>query len=103
MRGAANGGEIASEQDHAVCLNRQRPNCIIGTDAGIETDIKMSIRVQTGEIETVGAIDAAERAADQNLAILLGSDRKDRPIHASSRIEARIQSSIGMQPRHAVI
>src|SRR5260221_367127 len=103
MRHAANGGEIASKQDHSICLNRQRPNCIIGTDAGIETGIKMSIRVQAREAGTVRAIDAAERAADQNLAVLLGRYRKDRPVDPSSRIEAGVQSSIGMQPRHAVI
>src|SRR4051812_38257356 len=97
---AINGFERATDKYFAIRLhsNRSDPEGIAYSCARIKAEVQAPIGVEAGNAITVRAVDGAELAADDNLAIRLQSDRVNLSVRPCSRIETAVQASIRVEP-----
>src|SRR5207249_9528578 len=88
------GGERAADDGLVVRQERDRINWIISACAGIEGVVEGAIAVETGDGVAIGAVDAGEQAANDELAIILESHRADWPVRTLSGVEDGVQGAI---------
>ena len=95
-------GEKPPGQYLAIGLHGQTENHVVGACARVEAGIQRAIQVQPCNAVSGCAIDAGEFPSNQHLAIGLHGQAIHTAIGAIAGVEAGVQRTIGVQPRHAV-
>ena len=96
------GGERAADDGLVVRQERDRINWIISACAGIEGVVEGAIAVETGDGVAIGAVDAGEQAADDELAIILESHGTHWPVRTLGGVEDGVEGAIRIDSRQAV-
>ena len=63
----------------------------------MERSVHGTIRIQPGDVIQGAAVDSGEKAADENLAVQLQSDRTDGAIRTSAGIKSRVNRAVRVQ------
>ena len=93
--------ELAAQHDAVVRLQSNRRHHVVRAHARREAVVNRTVAVQADDVIDVGAVDAGERAANQNFSVELNLDGLHRAVRAGAG-ERGIHRAIHIQPRHMI-